>query len=118
MGYSTQILLVKAKFQSLVFAVESLNRLKERLNDVLRFIIDPNVPFDNNQAERDIRMLQIQQKVSGSFRSMKGALSFCRIRSYISSIKKCGQSVFKALKTIWSVKIMSPNVLRYFCLVL
>ncbi len=87
-----------------------LSRLKERLNDVLRFIIDPNVPFDNNQAERDIRMLKIQQKVSGSFRSMKGALSFCRIRSYISSIRKCGQSVFKALTTIWSVKIVFPNV--------
>ena len=89
-----------------------LNRLKERINDVLRFIIDPNVPFSNNLAERDIRMLKIQQKVSGTFRSMKGAIAFCRIRSYISSIKKCGQSVFKALTTIWSLKIMFPGVLE------
>ena len=88
-----------------------LYRVKERVNDVFRFIIDPKVSFDNNLAEPDIRMLKIQQKVSGSFRSYEGALSFCLIRSYISSIRKNGQSIFKALPTVWSSSIMLPKVL-------
>ena len=53
-------------------------------------------------------MTKIQQKVSGSFRSMKGAKNFCIIRSYISSIRKNGLSVFKALKTVWSDEILNP----------
>jgi transposase len=88
-----------------------LRRLYNRLNEVLRFIIDGSVPFDNNQGERDIRMLKIQQKVSGSFRSLKGARSFCLIRSYISSIRKCGQSVFEALTSVWSKAIILPKAL-------
>jgi hypothetical protein len=88
-----------------------LRRLKNRIDEVLRFIIDEAVPFDNNQGERDIRMLKIQQKVSGSFRSMRGAKAFCLIRSYISSIRKCDQPVFEALTSVWTKTIILPNAL-------
>lgn len=89
-----------------------LSRLSIKVDDVLRFIIDPYVPFDNNQGERDIRMLKVQQKVSGGFRSYKGAEAFCIIRGYISSIRKNGQSVFAAIRSSWSSQIVRPNVLN------
>ncbi len=89
-----------------------LRRLRDRFDEVLRFILDDVVPFDNNQGERDVRMLKIQQKVSGSFRSMKGAQSFCIIRSYISSIRKCGQAVFQALASVWTREIVLPEAVQ------
>ena len=88
-----------------------LSRMSKKVDDVLRFIIDPAVPFDNNQGERDIRMLKIQQKVSGGFRSYQGAQSFCIIRGYISSIRKNGQSVFEAIRSAWTSQIMCPKAL-------
>lgn len=74
-----------------------LKRMKNRIDDVLRFILDTLVPFDNNLAERDVRMTKVQQKISGTFRSYTGAISFCTIRSYISTARKQGLSVFHAI---------------------
>ena len=88
-----------------------LSRLNKKVEDVLRFIIDAAVPFDNNQGERDIRMLKVQQKVSGTFRSYTGAKSFCIIRGYISTIRKNKQSVFDAIRSAWSSQIVRPKVL-------
>jgi transposase len=74
-----------------------LLRLANRRQDVLRFLTDPNVPFTNNQAERDVRMMKVKQKISGSFRSLEGALDFAVIRSFISTAKKQGWNVIQAL---------------------
>jgi transposase len=75
-----------------------LDRFIGYKSDILRFMYDFEVPFDNNQAERDGRMMKLQQKISGTFRSIKGAVSFCRIRGYISTVKKNKLSVIDNIK--------------------
>lgn len=81
-----------------------LERLRGFEEDVLRFMVDVNVPFTNNQGERDIRMTKVQQKISGCFRTMEGAQTFCRIRSYISTCQKNAVPVGDAIDLLFREK--------------
>ena len=74
-----------------------LLRLATRKQDTLRFLHDPAVPFTNNQAERDARMMKLRQKISGGFRSLEGAIDFATIRSFLSTARKQGWSMIDAL---------------------
>jgi transposase len=74
-----------------------LLRLATRKQDTLRFLRDPTVPFSNNQAERDGRMMKLRQKISGGFRSLEGAMDFALIRSFVSTAKKQGWNIIEAL---------------------
>ena len=74
-----------------------LLRLSTRKADVLRFLTDPSVPFTNNLAERDGRMMKLRQKISGGFRSEQGAADFAVIRSLISTARKQGWDLLETL---------------------
>jgi transposase len=73
-------------------------RLDRRRDDVLRFTVDFAVPFDNNQAERDLRMVKLQQKISGCWRTLAGAQAFCAVRSYIATARKHDANILHALR--------------------
>jgi transposase len=79
-----------------------LERLRDYESEVLRFTTSKNIPFTNNQGERDIRMTKVQQKISGCFRSIEGANTFCKIRSYISTCKKQNICISQALEDLFN----------------
>jgi transposase len=86
-----------------------ISRLQTKREQVLRFMMDFRVPFHNNASERDIRMVKLQQKISGCFRTEEGAAAFCRIRSYLSSARKQGHSPLSALERAFRGKPITFN---------
>jgi transposase len=86
-----------------------LERLLLGHEAVLAFLDDLTIPFDNNQAERDLRTLKVHQKVSGCFRSETGAHAFMRLRSYLSTLRKQGQALLDALRTVFAGQLLYPD---------
>ena len=87
-----------------------LARLETHRADVLRFATDFAVPFDNNQAERDVRMVKLQQKISGGWRSDTGAHAFLDVRSYLSTARKNGHSAMTVLRDLFNGQPWIPAV--------
>ena len=86
-----------------------LERLDHHRSEVLAFMYDFSVPFDNNLAERDLRMMKLQQKISGSFRTEAGAKTFCRVRSYISTARKNAVGTMDALTRLFQGNPFVPE---------
>ena len=89
-----------------------LDRLQQFKPQVLAFMHDFRVPFDNNRAERDVRMVKVKQKVSGTFRTRTGAETFCAIRSYISTVRKHDLNVIDAIHHALSGNPFIPATLQ------
>ncbi len=89
------------------FTRSLLIRLRTHQTSWLRFLSDPRVPFDNNLAERDVRMVKVKEKVCGGSRG-KGAVWFARIRGYVSTLRKQGQDVFYAFEQLFIGNVVLP----------
>jgi transposase len=86
-----------------------LDRLQRHQDSVLAFLDDFRVPFTNNQAEQDLRMMKVQQKISGTFRTVQGAQVFARIRSYVSTVRKNQRNVFEEMVHLFQNKPFIPK---------
>lgn len=87
-----------------------LLRLRQHENSVLAFLQDSRVPFSNNQGEQDLRMMKVQQKISGAFRTLEGAQMFARIRAYLSTARKNQRDVFQEIVAALSGQPFMPSI--------
>jgi transposase len=87
-----------------------LSRLERNERETLAFVRDFDVPFDNNQAERDLRMMKVQQKISGGFRSAEGAHAFGRIRGYLATMRKQAQPMLAAIENVFLGHPVVPSL--------
>jgi len=85
---------------------------KQYKPQVLAFMYDFRVPFDNNQAERDVRMVKVRQKISGGFRTHTEAEAFCAVRCYISTVRKHNLNVIDSASMIRSLESLPPICTR------
>ncbi|MDR1739817.1 MAG: transposase [Bacteroidales bacterium] len=104
-GFITKGRLQLAAMNPKVFAYDELrrmvNRLEKHKDNYMLFMRDYDVPFTNNQAERDLRHCKTKQKVSGCFRSRQGIKDYCKIRSFLDTANKRGQNLFLALQSLF-----------------
>ena len=89
-------------------ATRLLARLDSHRDEVLRFLNDLRVPFTNNQAERDLRMVKLQQKISGCWRTLVGAEAFLTVRSYLSTARKQGLNPLDVLRRLFEGRPWLP----------
>ncbi|ETI92052.1 MAG: Transposase IS66, partial [Clostridium butyricum DORA_1] len=87
-----------------------LNRLSGYKDQLLAFMYDFDIPFDNNLAERDLRMTKVKQKISGTFRSTDGANAFTRIRGYVSTVRKNKLNALDCIKSVFTSNILDPTL--------
>lgn len=87
-----------------------LDRFRDHTDEILAFMRDFAVPFDNNGAERDLRMMKLRQKISGTFRSFQALVNFCRIRGYVSTARKNGVNALDALQRVFLGNPFVPTV--------
>lgn len=87
-----------------------LDRFRDHPDSVLAFMRDFAVPFDNNQSERDLRMMKLRQKISGTFRSFQALVNFCRIRGYVSTARKNGVNALEALQRVFLGNPFVPTI--------
>lgn len=90
-------------------AANLVTRLDRHRDDVLRFLLDLRVPFTNNQAEREVRMTKLQQKISGCWRTLTGAQAFASTRSYIATARKHGLDPLEALRRAFAGDLWIPT---------
>ena len=90
-------------------ATNLLGRLRQYSDDVWRFMTEANVPFTNNLAEQAVRMPKVKQKVSGCFRTIEGAQTYCVIRSYAATMHKQGANIFESLVAAFKGATPQPN---------
>jgi transposase len=90
-------------------ALALLDRFTKRERETLLFLHDPDVPWENNQAERDLRMAKVQQKVSGGFRTEAGAQQFARCRSYIDTLRKQDQDIMDGIVMAMAGRAWMPG---------
>ena len=106
----------RLNLSSYFLTIPKARNLVERLRDysawVLRFVHDFRVPLTNSAAERDLRMMKVQQKISGTFRSVEGAVAFCRIRSYIATSRKMGLNVIESLSSVFNGEPLLHRLLQ------
>ncbi|MFH0938185.1 MAG: IS66 family transposase [Planctomycetota bacterium] len=87
-----------------------LDRFRDHTDSILAFMYDFSVPFDNNLSERDLRMMKLRQKISGTFRNFDALVDFCRIRSYVSTSRKNGLNALDALRRVFMGNPFVPVV--------
>lgn len=87
-----------------------LDRFRDHSEGILAFMRDFSVPFDNNLSERDLRMMKLRQKISGTFRNFDALVDFCRIRGYVSTARKNGVNALDALQRVFLGKPFVPPV--------